>query len=102
MNGGTRRHSKNVLIEGGFIFYPPTSKRIRKVFLAQGSRHPTQRKKRVRSCGDRKSLARAMIMQYPQTQVISRTEQSTFLEIHNNYGESAKDLIERALAATFE
>jgi hypothetical protein len=41
-------------------------------------------------------------MQYPQTNVVSRTEQGAILEIHKNDGEDANNPLKSALAPTIK
>src|SRR5260370_41844013 len=96
MHGETRKHTKNVLIISTLSAQPPTSKRVRYLFLVQDPRHPAQRKKSFWSCGDCKSRRRAMVMQAPQAHVVSRAEQAAILEIDNNDGEDANDPLDRS------
>src|SRR5262249_11389122 len=98
VHGETRKHPKNVLIISRLTIAPPPDKSVRNLFLVQDPRHPAQRKKGFRDCGNRKSSGRPMIMQCTQANVVSRTEQAAVLEIHNNDGEDAKDPLKSALA----
>src|SRR5262249_12554044 len=93
-------HAKNTLIISSLIIACQPDKIVRNPFLVEDPRHPAQRKKGFRNCRHRKSPGRLMIMQYPQADMVSRTEQVAILEIHYNNGEDANDPLKSALAAT--
>src|SRR5262249_11760107 len=83
------KHSIDILIIGGFTIEPTLNERVSDLVFIQVTRHPAKGEKGLRDRSHRESLERAIIMQYPQTHVISCANQASLLQIHDDDCEHA-------------
>src|SRR5262245_25455351 len=88
----------NPLIKAGLTVHRAPNKAVRNLIRVQDSWHPVQSEKGLRNCGNRKSLGGVKIMQCPQPHLISRTDQFSAVEVHDDDCENANDPFEGALA----
>src|SRR5262249_31397924 len=94
--------SIDILIIGGFTIEPELNERVSNLVFIQVTRHPAKGEKGLRDCSHREPLGRAIIMQYPQTHVISCANQASVLQVYADDWEHGDDPFERTFAPTLK
>src|SRR5215471_6184502 len=92
----------NLLVVRGFAVQTSIDQRIPNLVSIDDSRNPTQCKKCLWHCGNRKPVGGLMIVQDPQTHMVACADQLATLEVDDDDGESAEDPLERAVAPAIE